>query len=178
MLMHLILISLDNRSHSYLIRYAVWTSAGAVCFWGLLPIIAFRMMVVLLLVRFIRIRVVPLSATAKLYFSQPKSNAHYISMYSPSAADFLSAESVSLFFIGQNSCLLYICKSLARQRKPGNARLCISDINPNLFVVMPDLIGHLLYHFRIDDYLTCQIIPVGINFSNQLVFPLFSISFC
>jgi hypothetical protein len=32
LLTSLILMLLQNRSHSYLIRYAVWTSTGAVCF--------------------------------------------------------------------------------------------------------------------------------------------------
>lgn len=76
----------------------------------LLEITALRVTMVLPFERFMGIRVLPLSATAKLYFSYPESmardkesghasHAHLISMKSPSAAVFLSVESVSLFFI-------------------------------------------------------------------------------
>ena len=65
------------------------------------------------------IRVDPESETAMLYCVRSESmdrysesghasHVHLISMYSPSDADFLSVESVICFFIGWNSCLLYI----------------------------------------------------------------------
>lgn len=65
------------------------------------------------------IRVDPESDTAMLYCVRSESmdrnsesghasHAHLISMYSPSDADFLSVESVICFFIGWNSCSLYI----------------------------------------------------------------------
>ena len=85
----------------------------------LLPIRALRVKTAFPLDSLISILVEPLSATAIEYLSLPESYArnnesghvshtHLISMYSPSAADFLSVESVILFFIGQNSCLEYI----------------------------------------------------------------------
>ena len=85
----------------------------------LFPIKALRVKTALPSDFLISMRVVPQSATAMEYLSLPESyarynesghasHAHLISMYSPSAADFLSVESVSLFFIGKNSCLQYI----------------------------------------------------------------------
>ena len=79
----------------------------------LLPIKAFRVKTAFPSDFLISMRVVPLSATAIEYLSLPESyarynesghasHAHLIYMYSPSAADFLSVESVSLFFIGNS----------------------------------------------------------------------------
>ena len=64
-------------------------------------------------------RVVPESDTAILYWEHPESidrynesgqasHDHLISMYSPSEADFLSVERLSLLFIGWYSRMLYI----------------------------------------------------------------------
>ena len=102
----------------------------------LLPIKAFRVKTAFPSDFLISMRVVPLSATAIEYLSLPESyarynesghasHAHLIYMYSPSAADFLSVESVSLFFIGQNSCFLYISAIVLPDKKsPAMPGLC------------------------------------------------------
>ena len=105
----------------------------------LLPIKAFRVKTAFPSDFLISMRVVPLSATAIEYLSLPESyarynesghasHAHLIYMYSPSAADFLSVESVSLFFIGQNSCFLYISAIVLPDKKsPAMPGLYLAD---------------------------------------------------
>ena len=97
---------------------------------------ALRVMIALPFDFLISMRVVPLSATAKEYFSLPESyarynesghasHAHLISTYSPSDTDFLSVMSMSLSFIR-------ISYSLVAEDFSSFLNSDIIRINPNI----------------------------------------------